>query len=126
MRKQTAKLEPQDYPRRVLLAVTGLSPQIVTETVYCLAVQRQPAFVPTEVRLITTAEGADRARLELLHDDTGRFHRLRADYSLPPIDFRADRIKRARGCRWPGTKPTYEAPKTIRARRTTSQASFAT
>ncbi len=75
-----------------MLAVTGLSPQIVTETVYCLAVRLQPAFLPSEVRLITTAEGADRARLELLHEDTGQFHRLRDDYALSPIEFRADRI----------------------------------
>jgi hypothetical protein len=28
---------PHQYPRRVLLAVCGLSPQIVTETIYALA-----------------------------------------------------------------------------------------
>ena len=34
------------YPRRILLAVTGLSPQIVTETLYALAVERTAAWVP--------------------------------------------------------------------------------
>ncbi len=85
-------MQPHDYPRRILLAVTGLSPQVVTETLYWLAVQRQPAFIPTEIRLITTAEGANRARLELLHPDSGRFHRLRADYELPRIQFGEDGI----------------------------------
>jgi hypothetical protein len=33
---------PETSERRVLLAVTGLSPQIVTETVYALAVKRRP------------------------------------------------------------------------------------
>ena len=79
--------EPQDYPRRLLVAVTGLSPQIVTETLYALAVRREPTFVPTEVRLITTEEGAERAKLSLLHPESGWFHRLRADYELPPIVF---------------------------------------
>ena len=79
--------EPQDYPRRLLVAVTGLSPQIVTETLYALAVRREPTFVPTEVRLITTEEGAERAKLSLLHPESGWFHRLRADYGLPPIAF---------------------------------------
>lgn len=85
-------MEPQDHPRRVLLAVTGLSPQIVTETVYWLTVKREPRFAPTEVRLITTTEGADRARLELLHPRSGRFHALRADYALAPIAFDSGRI----------------------------------
>ena len=78
---------PQDYPRRPLVAVTGLSPQIVTETLYALAVKQRPPFMPTEVRLITTREGAERAKLSLLHPQSGWFHRLRADYGLPPIAF---------------------------------------
>ena len=48
---------PEKYPRRVLLAVTGLSPQIVTETLYALAVER--CWIPTEVRVITTLQGAE-------------------------------------------------------------------
>lgn len=85
-------MDPTTYPRRILLAVTGLSPQIVTETLYALAVQREPAFVPTEVHLLTTAEGAERARLSLLSDDPGWFARLRRDYALPPIAFGFDHI----------------------------------
>ena len=84
--------EPQDYPRRLLVAVTGLSPQIVTETLYALAVRREPTFVPTEVRLITTEEGAERAKLSLLHPESGWFHRLRADYGLPPIAFGPEHV----------------------------------
>ncbi len=49
------------YPRRILLAVTGLTPQVITETLYALAVQRQPAFIPTEIHLLTTHEGAEAA-----------------------------------------------------------------
>jgi len=70
------------YPRRVLLAVTGLTPQIVTETLYALAVARTDPWVPTEVRLLTTAEGAERARLALLDSEAGHFHALCRDYGL--------------------------------------------
>ena len=84
--------QPQDHPRRLLLAVTGLSPQIVTETLYALAVEQKPPFVPTEVRLITTEEGAERAKLSLLHPESGWFHRLRADYDLPPVAFGPEHI----------------------------------
>lgn len=79
--------EPVQYPRRILLAVTGLSPQVVTETLYALAVRRETPFVPTEIHLITTREGAERARLSLLSDEPGWFARIRQDYQLPEIAF---------------------------------------
>ena len=91
-RKHYGSREPHEYPRRILLAATGLAPQVVTETVYALAVVGQPAFTPTEVHLITTVEGAERATLALLHAESGWFHRLRADYSLPSITFSAAQI----------------------------------
>lgn len=83
---------PSSYPRRILLAVTGLSPQIVTETLHALAVGSDAPFIPTEVHLITTAEGAERARLALLSDKPGWFHRLRTDYALPDITFNSAHI----------------------------------
>ena len=70
---------PHDYPRRILLVVTGLTPQIVTETLYALA-HAVPPFLPTEVHLITTHEGARQAKAALLHPDGGQFHALLADY----------------------------------------------
>lgn len=78
---------PQNYPRRVLLAVTGLSPQIVTETLYALAVAREPKWIPTEVQVLTTAPGAENVRLNLLSEKPGWFHRLCRDYALPRIAF---------------------------------------
>ena len=78
---------PADYPRRILLAVCGLSPQIVTETLYALAADEHAPFVPTEVHLITTQEGFRRAELSLLSDDLGWFHKLCQDYRLPGIQF---------------------------------------
>ena len=78
--------------RRILVAVTGLSPQVITETIYALAVCRQPAWIPTEVQLVTTEEGAKRVRLALLSDDPGGFRRLIEDYQLPHIRFDEDCI----------------------------------
>jgi CRISPR-associated protein (TIGR02584 family) len=78
---------PEAFPRRVLLAVTGLSPQVVTETVYALTQKIHPPFVPTELHLLSTAQGAEHARLELLSEDRGWFRRLCVDYGLPRIDF---------------------------------------
>ena len=84
--------QPQEFRRRLLVAVTGLSPQIVTETLYALAVDQETPFVPTEIHLITTADGAERASDSLLHPESGWFHRLRADYGLPAIAFDSEHI----------------------------------
>lgn len=84
---------PARYSRRVLLAVAGLSPQILTETLYALAQSGREAFIPTEIYLITTVEGANRARLMLLSEKPGWFHRLRREYALPEIDFPPENIR---------------------------------
>jgi len=80
---------PAAYPRRILLAVTGLSPQVVTETLYALA-QVDNGSLPSEIRVLTTAEGAERIRLTLLSDDPGWFYRLCRDYRLENIAFNTD------------------------------------
>ena len=81
--------QPHDYPNRILVAVTGSSPAIVTETVYAL-VKQKPPFFPTEIRLITTKKGAERA--QILLTETGALHQLRADHNVPPIKFNPECI----------------------------------
>ena len=73
---------PATFPRRILAIASGMTPQVITETLYALAVQSTPAFVPTEIRVITTLDGADRARLTLLDPSTGHFHALCKEYGL--------------------------------------------
>ncbi len=76
--------------QKILLCVTGLTPQVITETLYALAVKPDDpaqAWIPQQVHVITTAEGADRVRLTLLHPDSGQFHALLREYDLPPIHF---------------------------------------
>lgn len=92
-------MEPHEYPKRILISVSGLSPQIVTETIYALArpVRGDPPFVPTSVHLLTTTRGADYARKTLLGADPGWFHRLCRDYGLSGIQFGEDHIHVLRG-----------------------------
>jgi len=78
---------PHEYSKRILLAVSGMSPQIVTETLYSLAIAQEEAFIPTEIHLITTQAGAKKAKLQLLHPKTGMFHALCNDYQLSNIEF---------------------------------------
>ena len=84
---------PHEFSERILLAVTGLSPQIVTETLYALTQVQQPAFVPTSIVVITTSEGANRICLELLGEDKAWFHRMRQEYELPDIRFNDSDIR---------------------------------
>ena len=74
-------------PKRILLFVTGLSPQVVTETLYALATDAESPWIPDEIHVITTSEGADQVRLSLLSEEPAWFARLIEDYDLPAIRF---------------------------------------
>jgi len=91
--RNTDTVKQPQQKRRILICVTGLSPQIVTETLFALSVSQTPRWVPDEIRLITTQRGADNARLTLLSDNPGWFHRLCRDWQLPPITFDASHIE---------------------------------
>ena len=41
--------------RKILLSVTGMSPAVVTETLYALVTEKN--FIPTEIQVITTEQG---------------------------------------------------------------------
>ena len=47
-----------------MLAVTGMTPQVITETIYALKTERD--IVPDEVHVVTTSSGADCIRETLL------------------------------------------------------------
>ena len=75
--------------KKILLLVTGMSPQIVTETLYGLAVRPadgQQTWIPDEIHLVSTTTGIEQARLKLLAGN-GYFHALCQDYHLPQIVF---------------------------------------
>ena len=78
--------------KKILLCVTGMTPQVVTETLYALAVEKSPPWIPTEIFILTTQRGADNARLMLLSESPGWFHQLCKDYALPPIAFDTSHI----------------------------------
>lgn len=68
------------FSRRVLFAVTGMSPQIVTETAWALI--HEKGFTPTEIRLVTTSHGRNRAVRDLLDPVDGKFHQFCRDFDL--------------------------------------------
>ncbi len=75
MSARSAKPRPAPPRRTVLLAVTGMSPAILTETVWALA-HEKPSVIPDEVVVLTTTRGADDLRRLLLtpREDWGGRH----------------------------------------------------
>lgn len=79
------------YRRPILLAAAGLSPQIITETLFAIA-RESPEQFPGEVHVVTTEEGARRIRLSLLSENPGWLRRFIADWKLPPVLLDEQRI----------------------------------
>lgn len=78
-----------------LICVTGLTPQVITETVYALIREHQAGRdqrIPDEVRVITTTEGRDRIRASLFETNGGHgyFSHLCRDYGIDPNSIRFD------------------------------------
>lgn len=74
--------------KTILLAITGLSPQVITETLY--AMHKQGHLMPEEIHILTTEEGYQRARLTLIND--GWLNQFYDDYRLPSINFNEKHI----------------------------------
>src|SRR5690606_23113805 len=68
--------------RRILLVVSGMSPQILTETLFALVHQRDQPYIPTEIHLVTTLGGARNAQHFLLHPEEGHFAHFCREYGL--------------------------------------------
>lgn len=80
--------------KRIFLLVSGLSPQVVTETLYAFFVDEgMPDEIPSEVFLITTKQGAEHARLSLLTGESAQFYQLMQDYRLHNITFTPEHIR---------------------------------
>ncbi len=78
--------------KKILLLVSGMSPQIITETLYVLITQ-SPQWVPDEVHLVTTLQGRSNALDQLLNPKTQVFASLLRDYGIDgAVLFNADTI----------------------------------
>lgn len=69
-----------DKKRALLLSVTGMTPQVVTETLYSMVTKE--GIVPSEIHVITTTRGRNRILRDLLDSQTGQFHLFCRDYGL--------------------------------------------
>lgn len=82
-------VEGMTAKRHVLLCVTGLTPQVVTETLY--AMHRAGEAMPAEIHLITTANGRNRAVRDLLAEKDGKLFQFLKEFALEQSVFCSER-----------------------------------
>ena len=72
--------------RNILLAVTGLSPQVLTETLYAL---HQNDHKVDAIHIITTRDGKEKIFSELFAGKSGQYYCYLDEYGIDPstIDF---------------------------------------
>jgi CRISPR-associated protein (TIGR02584 family) len=68
--------------KQILLCVAGLTPQIITETLYVLTQERHQMI--DEIRVITTLKGRNKILESLLSPETGKFWQFCQDFSINP------------------------------------------
>ena len=73
--------------KTILLAVTGLSPQVITETLYALHQNRQTV---NAVHVITTRNGKEKIYAELLGGKNGHYYAFLDEYGIDPASISFD------------------------------------
>lgn len=73
--------------RNVLLAVSGLSPQVITETLFAL---HELGKRVDEIHVITTRKGRDMIASSLLDPEDGHFYRYLREYGIDPTSISFD------------------------------------
>ncbi|ART83428.1 CRISPR-associated protein [Oceanisphaera profunda] len=81
-------MRPEEHPEKVLLISVGTSPQIITEVIYALTVQRQrqqlPMFMPSKIVVVSTTTGIIEAK-KGLDGANGYYTKLAQDYHLTDL-----------------------------------------
>ncbi|NVM21960.1 MAG: TIGR02584 family CRISPR-associated protein [Desulfobacterales bacterium] len=77
--------------KNILLAVVGLSPQVVTETLFALHQQNRTIDA---IHIITTRQGKEQINAHLLSLKDGKYYQYLKDYNIDPstIDFSFDNV----------------------------------
>lgn len=70
-----------NYNKRILLILSGMSPQVVTGTLYGIIKDSRYGGMPTEIHLIATLAGAQEAQAKLL-DGPAHLYKFCQDYQI--------------------------------------------
>lgn len=74
--------------KKILVAVTGSTPQILTETIYALHMERN--WVPDEIHVLTTTHGKYEINKHLFNN--GKLQKLYDEYNIGGVEFSEDFI----------------------------------
>jgi len=77
-------METKKY-REILIFVAGATPQIITETLYGLILQKKPPVWPDEIFILTTEAGRTKIQEELI--EKGRLADFQKEFGLKAIPF---------------------------------------
>ena len=80
--------------KELFLFIVGITPQIVTETIYAL-IHKNPPIHPDKILIITTSIGRDRLEKELI--SSGRLEALFKEFKLKVVDPEIMVIKNSKG-----------------------------
>lgn len=75
--------------KKILFSVLGLSPQILTETLFAL---KNEGNLPDEIHVLTTERGASLSKKALFHEEGGWFYRFCKDWKVSGIKFQESNI----------------------------------
>ncbi|MBM4334096.1 MAG: TIGR02584 family CRISPR-associated protein [Deltaproteobacteria bacterium] len=82
-------METKKY-REILIFVAGATPQIITETLYGLILQKKPPVCPDEIFILTTETGRKKIQEELIRKE--RLAEFQREFNLKRIPFAEDNI----------------------------------
>lgn len=68
--------------KTILVSIAGLSPQIITETLYYYLIERKPPLWINEVKILTTHPGKQKIMETLLNKKGGQFYSFCKDYGI--------------------------------------------
>lgn len=76
--------------KNILFLVTGMTPQIITETLWALACdpENEDKWIPDEIHVMSTEQGLNQIRERLINKEN--LQKLVNDYQLEPIVFNED------------------------------------
>ena len=76
--------------KTILVSIAGLSPQIITETLYYYLIERKPPFWIDEIKVLTTSPGKQKIINMLLDKNKGKFYSFCKDYNIDPKSIKFD------------------------------------
>ncbi len=76
--------------KTILVSIAGLTPQVITETLYYYLIEKKPQVCIHEVKILTTLQGKQKITETLLDKKSGQFFAFCRDYGINPKDIEFD------------------------------------